>query len=217
MGSRAFRSTCFCLLLAAGILCAASLPAGAEDPPQEKPKQQTEKQQEATPPPGSLAAAAAGIKLQKADGDDSGSLVISDQNVKKAGKGAAVSEGSGSVAGSPAVPAPPGQQANAAASANAAADELQAQKVKVQNMEAQLAEYDKQLAAPPTDPKYPKYSNAPHSRSPGVIDPAQGQRDEYAKRLEEERAKLQELEKKANQAGVREAAPVPSAAQQQEK
>lgn len=150
------------------------------------------------------------IKLQKPQDDGSGSLVISDHNVKSVGKDAAVSQGSGSVAGSavaPAPSAPSAQQPSAATSANAAAEELQAQRIKVQNMETQLADYDRQLAEPSPDPHYPKYQDAPQFRSPGVIDPAQGQRDRLAKQLEQERARLQELEKKAKQAGVRDAQP----------
>ena len=211
MGSREKSAFFIWLVFAFGMVCFLAFPAGAEDPPKEQPEQQTGQQQETAPPAGSLAAAASRIKLQSPVDDGSGSPVISDHNVKSAGKGAAVSQGSGSVTGSAAPSAAAGQPA--AAKANAAADELQAQRVKVQNMEAQLADYDRQLAEPSPDPHYPKYQDAPQFRSPGVVDPAQGKRDQFAQQLEQERAKLQELEKQAKQAGVREAAPVPSAPQ----
>ncbi len=207
MGGREKSAFYLCLLFAFGMVCVPGFPAGTEDPPQEKAEQNAQ-QEETAPPAGSLAAAASRIKLQSPGEEGSGATVISDQNVKTAGKGAAVSQGSGAVTGSATPSAAAGQPA-AAANANAVADELQAQRVKVQNMEAQLADYDRQLAEPSPDPHYPKVQDAPQFRSPGVVDPAQGKRDQLAQQLEQERAKLQELEKKAKQAGVKEAEPIP--------
>jgi hypothetical protein len=192
-------------------LCVAVPAIWAEDPPKDQSEQQADQQPTPAAPAGSLAAAASKIKLQQPEGEGSGSLVITDQNVKSAGQGAAVSQGSGVATGAPPPAALTSGQRPAATDANAVADELQAQRVKVQNMEAQLADYDRQLAEPSTDPHYPKYSDAPQFRSPGVVDPAKGKRDELARRLEEERGKLVELEKKAGQAGVKQADPVPSA------
>lgn len=201
------------LLLAALLSCGLAVPVHAEDPPQEQTEEQASPQPTPTPQAGSLAAAASRIKLQKPEGDGGGSPVISDHNVKTAGEGASISQGGGTTMNSSplSMPASPARSSTAAAQANTAADQLQAQRIKVENMEAQLADYDRQLAEPSPDPKYPKYSDSPQFRSPGVVDPAMGKRDQLAQQLDQERAKLQELEKKANQAGSRDAEPVPTA------
>jgi len=70
-------------------------------------------------------------------------------------------------------------------------------------MEAQLAVYDEDLAAPSVDPKYPKWADSPYNRSGGVVDPAVAERDAYAEKLEQEKAKLEQLLKDAEGAGVR--------------
>ena len=199
------------LLIAAGLTFGAAVPCSAEDPPKEDPQLKAAGQQEA-PPAGSLAAAASKIKLQKPAEGEGGSVVITDKNVKKSGTGGALSQGSG---GSAAGAAPtlgsagtPGSSP-VASNANQLAEQVLAQKAKVDNMEAQLASYDEQLAAPSPDPRYPKYGNAPQFRTPGVVDPAQGKRDAYAAELEKERAKLRDMEKRAQQAGVKTAKPEP--------
>jgi len=198
------------LLLAGGLTLGAAVTALAEDPPKDDPEQKAQQQEQTesrqgSAPKGSLAAAASKIKLQKPADSESGGMVITDHNVKSAGSGAVVSQGSGSVssgaAGSPAASA--GTTASSATRADKLASELLAQKAKVDNMEAQLASYDKQLEAPPVDPHYPQWSKAPQFRGPGVQAPATSERDEYAKRLEEERAKLEQLLKEAEGAGVR--------------
>jgi len=196
------------LLLAVGLVLAVAVPTFAEDPPKEDPTLKQEAGQQEAPPAGSLAAAASKIKLQKPAEGEGGSVVITDKNVKKTGAGAAVSQGSG-VTSSGAAPALGSSGSSPVASnANQLAEQMLAQKAKVDNMEAQLASYDEQLAAPSPDPRYPKYGNAPQFRSPGVVDPAQGKRDAYAEALENERAKLRDMEKRAGQAGVKKAAPV---------
>jgi len=196
------------LLLAVGLVLVVAAPTFAEDPPKEDPELKQQAGQQEAPPAGSLAAAASKIKLQKPAEGEGGSVVITDKNVKKTGAGAAVSQGSG-VTSSGAAPALGSAGSSPVASnANQLAEQVLAQKAKVDNMEAQLASYDEQLAAPSPDPRYPKYGDAPQFRSPGVMDPAQGKRDAYAEELENERAKLRDLEKKAQLAGVKKAAPV---------
>lgn len=172
----------------------AALPAAAEDPAQQAPAA------EPTPTavPGSLAAAAAGIRLQTGGEGGSGGLVITDQNLKSVGAGAAISQGS-AVAVQPGaqVAAPP-----APAGANDLASRLLAQQARVDDLAAQLQSMDEQLAAPPTDPHYPKIDNAPQFRAPGVVDPARGQRDALAAVLEAERGKLEALRAEAAKGGV---------------
>jgi len=196
------------LLVAAGLTLGAAVPCLAEDPPKEDPELKQEAGQHEAPPAGSLAAAASKIKLQKPAEGEGGTVVITDKNIKKSGAGAAVSQGSGvSSAGvTPTLGA--SQGSSVASNANQLAAQVLAQKAKVDNMEAQLASYDKQLAAPSPDPHYPNYGNAPQFRSPGVVDPAHGKRDAYAAELEKEKAKLRDMEKRAQQAGAKTAAPV---------
>jgi hypothetical protein len=195
------------LLLIGGLILALVPPAIADDPPKEEPEKTATKQEQAStqqaPPAGSLAAAASKIKLQKPA--DSEGLVISDHNVKSTGSKAALSQGSGSAQPvSAAAPAAGAQQTTGTPTrSQQLAQELAAQKAKVDNMEAQLAQYNKDLAAPSADPKYPKWADSPYNRSPGVVDPAVAQRDEYAKRLEQEKAKLNQLLKEAQGAGVK--------------
>jgi hypothetical protein len=176
----------------------AALPAPAEEEPQQAPPAPTP-----TPVPGSLAAAAAGIRLQTGGGGDSGALVITDQNLKAVGAGAAISQGSAvGVQPGAQVAAPQAQVAPAAAGANDLASRLMAQQARVDELAAQLQSMDEQLAAPPTDPHYPKIDNAPQFRAPGVVDPARGQRDALAAVLEAERGKLEALRAEAAKGGV---------------
>jgi hypothetical protein len=153
--------------------------------------------------PGSLAAAAAGILLQIGGEGDPGAVVITDQNLKSVGAGAAVSQGStaGVQPGAQGV-APQAQVARAPAGANDLASRLLAQQARVDELAAQLQSMDEQLAAPPTDPHYPKIDNAPQFRAPGVVDPARGQRDALAAVLEAERGKLEALRAEAAKGGV---------------
>ena len=176
----------------------AALPAPADEEPQQAPPAPTP-----TPVPGSLAAAAAGIRLQTGGGGDSGALVITDQNLKAVGAGAAISQGSAvGVQPGAQVAAPQAQVAPAAAGANDLASRLMAQQARVDELAAQLQSMDEQLAAPPTDPHYPKIDNAPQFRAPGVVDPARGQRDALAAVLEAERGKLEALRAEAAKGGV---------------
>ncbi len=196
------------LLLAVGLVFVVAVPTLAEDPPKEDPELKQEAGQQEAPPAGSLAAAASKIKLQKPAEGEGGSVVITDKNIKKTGAGAAVSQGSG-VSATGAAPALGSSGSSPVASnANQLAEQVLAQKAKVDNMEAQLASYDEQLAAPSPDPHYPNLGDAPQFRSPGVVDPAQSKRNAYAADLEKEKAKLRDLEKRAGQAGVKTAAPV---------
>ena len=184
-------------LLAAGMLLAlaASHPATADDPPQATPPAATP-----TAVPGSLAAAAAGLRLQPAGETGSGSLVITNQNLKATGAGAAVSQGAAAVPPGPGPSAPQG--AAAPATANDVAARLLEQQARVDDIVTRLQSMDEQLAAPPTDPHYPKVDTAPQFRAPGVIDPARGERDALAAQLEAERAKLDALRAQAASAGV---------------
>ena len=175
-----------------------ALPATAQEDSQQAPPPPTP-----TAAPGSLAAAAAGIRLQTGGEGDSGAVVITDQNLKAVGAGAAVSQG-GAVAVQPGAQgvAPQAQVASAPAGANDLASRLLAQQARVDELAAQLQSMDEQLAAPPTDPHYPKIDNAPQFRAPGVVDPARGQRDALAAVLEAERGKLEALRAEAAKGGV---------------
>lgn len=176
----------------------AVLPAVADEEPQQAPPAPTP-----TAVPGSLAAAAAGIRLQTGGEGDSGALVITDQNLKSVGAGATISQGS-AVGAQPGalVVAPQAQVAPVPAGANDLALRLMAQQARVDELAAQLQSMDEQLAAPPTDPHYPKIDNAPQFRAPGVVDPARGQRDALAAVLDEERGKLEALRAEAAKGGV---------------
>lgn len=186
-----------------GLLALAlSLPVAADDP-----EQQPAPAPKPTPVPGSLAAAAAGLKLQGAGAGGEGALVISDQNLKSKGAGASLSQGGGAtVAPSQGSErAPVAAQAGTAAPATATdlASQLLAQQAKVDELEVRLAAMDQKLAEPSTDPRYPKYSDAPQFRAPGVVDPAQGERDATAAELEAARARLAELQAQGDKAGIR--------------
>ena len=186
-------------LLTAGMLLAvaASPFATADDPPQPTPPAATP-----TAVPGSLAAAAAGLRLQPAAEDGFGSLVITNQNLKATGAGAAVSQGAATVPPGPGPNAPQGPVAAAPAEANDLATRLLEQQARVDDIATRLQSMDQQLAAPPTDPHYPKVDTAPQFRAPGVIDPARGERDALAAQLEAERTKLEALRAQAASAGV---------------
>ena len=186
------------LLVAAMLLALAASPfATADDPPQPTPPAATP-----TAVPGSLAAAAAGLRLQPAGETGSGSLVITNQNLKATGAGAAVSQGAATVSPGPGPNAPQGPVAAAPAEANDLATRLLEQQARVDDIATRLQSMDQQLAAPPTDPHYPKVDTAPQFRAPGVIDPARGERDALAAQLEAERAKLDALRAQAASAGV---------------
>lgn len=182
------------VLLAALLVLAPAIGVAADEPePTPAP----------TPVPGSLAAAAAGLKLQRS-AEEGSALVITDQNLKAAGAGAAMSEGRGATvpptAGttSPPVATP----AVTAPQANDFGSQLLAQQAKVDELEARLAAMDRQLAAPSADPHYPKTDSAPQFRAPGVVDPAQAERDALAAQLEAERARLDGLRAQGEKVGI---------------
>jgi hypothetical protein len=187
--------------LAAVAIAAAllALPAGAAEPQQQAPPDPTP-----TPVPGSLAAAAAGIHLQPAAEGEPGSLVITDENLRASGAGGAVSQGGGAtVQPGPQTAAPQAPGAGPApAGQNDLAAQLLSQQAHVDELAARLQAMDEQLAAPPSDPHYPKYDTSPQFRAPGVVDPARGQRDALAAELETERGKLEALRKQAAASGV---------------
>lgn len=183
---------------AALVAFAVTLSASADDPPQ----QPAQPAATPTPVPGSLAAAAGGLRLQPADESASGALVITNQNLRATGAGAAVSQGAANVAPGPGPNAPQGPVAAAPAAANDLAARLLEQQARVDDLATRLQSMDEQLAAPPTDPHYPKVDTAPQFRAPGVIDPARGERDALAAQLEAERAKLEALRAQAASAGV---------------
>jgi hypothetical protein len=200
----------------AALLCLACLlavPLWADDPPQEDPEagaaQAEKKEPTPAPKPGSLADAAARIKLQQpAEGGSSG-LVISDQNLKEKGSGAALSQGTGAKLSGAAAggagqgkPAGPSMTPEQSAAANDIVQRYQAQLVVVQGLEVRLANWDERLAEPSHDPYYPKYSNSPQNRAPGQVDEAEGTRNLLAKHLAEERKKLDAIRNEAKRAGV---------------
>jgi hypothetical protein len=197
--AREFRSLRWLLPIVVTALLA-GLPAAADEDPPQAPPDPTP-----TAVPGSLAAAAAGIRLQTGAEGDSGALVITDQNLKAVGAGAAVSQGSAATVQPGAQGAAPQSGVAAApapANANDLAARLLAQQARVDELATKLQSMDEQLAAPPTDPHYPKIDTAPQFRAPGVIDPARGQRDALAAELEAERGKLEALRAEAAKGGV---------------
>jgi hypothetical protein len=187
--------------LAALLAVALVVPAAADEP-----EQQPAPEPKPTPVPGSLAAAAAGLKLQPA-AEGSSSLVITDQNLRAQGAGAAVSQGSSPGAAAVTPPAAQAAGAPVAQPAPAAggdlASQLLAQQARVDELETRLHAMDEQLAEPSPDPRYPKTNNAPQFRAPGVVDPAQGERDAVARELEAARARLAELQAQGDKAGIR--------------
>lgn len=202
MPPRTRRRADFRLLLAGVVALALSVPAVGDEPEQQPPPDP-----KPTPVPGSLAAAAAGLKLQGSEtGGDA--LVITDQNLRSSGAGASLSQGGGATTGpatGPKAAAAPATGAVSAAPAAASdlAGQLLAQQAKVDELEARLAMMDQKLAEPSPDPRYPKYNNAPQFRAPGVVDPAQGERDAVAAELEAARARLSELKAQGDKAGIR--------------
>lgn len=185
------------LLVASMMLAlAAAPPASADDPPEQAPPASTP-----TAVPGSLAAAAAGLRLQPAAETSSGSLVITNQNLKATGAGAAVSQGGGATV-APGPSGPQGTAGAAPATANDLAARLLEQQARVDDLATRLQDMDAQLAAPSPDPHYPKVDQAPQFRAPGVVDPARGERDAVAAQLEAERAKLEALRAGAAAAGI---------------
>ena len=194
------RSRALGWLAAAAIATVLAAPAaGADEPQQQAPPEPTP-----TAVPGSLAAAAAGIRLQTGTEGDSGSLVITDQNLRAVGAAGTVSQGSGAAVevGSPGSVPPPPAAGVAPAAANDLASRLLAQQALVDDLATKLQAMDEQLAAPPADPHFPKVDNSPQFRAPGVIDPGRGQRDALAAELETEQGKLEALRKQAAASGV---------------
>jgi hypothetical protein len=128
--------------------------------------------------------------------------VITNQNLKAVGAGASVSQGGAVAVQQGAQAGAPQTRVAAPANANDLAARLLAQQARVDELATKLQSMDEQLAAPPTDPHFPKVDNAPQFRAPGVIDPARGERDALAAVLEEERGKLEALRAEAAAAGV---------------
>jgi hypothetical protein len=203
------------------------LPASADEPPKEENEAQAAQseapKQAATPTStgSSLADAAAGIKLRQPAGGEGSGLVISDQNLKESGSGAALSQGAGAKisggaasAGTQAQPAG-GTSPEASARANEIVQRYHAQLALVEGLEVRLANWNKLIAEGSPDAHYKKFSDSPQNRPPGVVDEAEGQRDLLAKRLAEEQQKLDAIRKEAKGAGValsEAAAPPPAAA-----
>jgi len=202
-------------------------PVLAEDPPKGESEEATkeaasEKTQKAEEPVlkarptakrgSSLADVASRIRLNKPPADGSSGVVISDQNLQKVSSKGRISvagavepvageqaDGAGgqTVAGAPGNPDPQNNPANALL------EQYLAQRRKVDELEALVAHYDKQLAEPNPDPHYAYSHNSPQNRAPGMQDPATTKRDNAAKQLEEERKKLDEARRKATEAGAR--------------
>ena len=177
----------------------------ASEPAAEQPILKSEK----APAQGSsLAAAASKIRLQQPSGE--GGLVISNATLKKTEGQGSVSVGGGVTAsGAPTQKPGAGQGATSAVAAgssnplNALVEQYNQQKNVVLGLETRLKNYDEQLAKPSRDPHYPYLTHRPEDRAGGVQDPAKGQRDILAKRLDEERRKLDGLREQARRAGVK--------------
>jgi len=215
---RPLKSSANSIRVVAGFLCLAgalTFPAWGDDPPKEEPEAKAEQaegaKQDATPKPSgnSLADAAARIKLQKPAGGEGSGLVISDQNLKKSGSGASVAQGTGAQLSGSAATGSTTQgkkvgtmSPEASALGNDIVQRYHAQVAVVRGLEVRLANWDKRLAEGSADPHYPKFSNSPQNRPPGVVDEAEGTRDLLAKQLGEERKKLDGIRKEAQRAGV---------------
>jgi hypothetical protein len=202
------------------IIAIAALPVAAEDPPEETQGEQATQQatgQESSSEPvlkskpstssgNSLAAAASRIKLQKPAGEAGSGLVISNDNLKRAGSGGVMSVGSGATQAPAAQPSAASPEQGAAAGADNPANALVAQyhqqKQNVDLLTERLENYDKQLAQPNRDAHYADYHSSPHNRAPGVQDVNQLQRDALAKELEQEKKKLDALKKQAADEGI---------------
>jgi hypothetical protein len=202
-------------------------PVVAEDPPEGRSEddqkatasEQTQKEEEpvlkAQPTAkrgSSLADVAGRIKLNKPPADGGSGVVISDQNLQKVSSKGRISvagvadpvasEEAAGAAGQTGAGAPGGADAQNNP-ANALLEQYLAQKRKVDELEALVAHYDKQLDEPNPDPHYVYSHQSPQNRAPGVQDPAITKRDDAAKQLEEERKQLDEARRKATEAGVR--------------
>lgn len=187
-------------------------PAASEQQAKASEPAQPEERPTATPakaaPKGSLAAAAARIHLRRPPDEGEGGVVISDQNLRQMAAEGTVSEGGG-VGGSVVTGDKPaaGEQGGAVNPASALVGEYLQQKRTVDGLEERLKNFDQQLAKPASDPHFAQSQNSPQFRAPGVVDRAQKQRDDLAKQLAEERAKLDGIRERARRDGVELAAP----------
>ncbi len=173
-----------------------------------EPAQQADQLRKAPPPSNSLAAAAARIHLRRPADEGRGPVVITNQNLGEVAGRGTVSEGGGVGSSSVVSAAPAGdQQKGDVNPANELVGRYLEQTRTVEGLEARLKNFDQQLAKPARDPHNPQSQNSPQFRAPGVVDNAQKQRDEVAKQLAEERAKLEALRARARREGVELGAP----------
>ena len=135
--------------------------------------------------------------------------LISDQNLKKAGAGGTLSEGTGAGLTGPragTAAAQGGTSGTMGPEETSLANDLilryHARLAVVEGLELRLANFDRQLAEASTDPHYKNYTDSPQNRAPGVVDPAQRKRDLLAGQLEAEQAKLKVIRDEARRAGV---------------
>ena len=161
--------------------------AGADEP---QPKPTPEPTPVETKRPKSLADLASGIKIQPIEEEKSGSVVISNENLKEMGEGAVVSQGN-SIGGSPGA-----ARSNAARRGSGgtgqAGEDLQKE---IENLEVQLAAIRKAEAE---NRKANLYSGSgPQYRAGGVTDPLQTQREDIEKKLSDAQARLAAMEKAA--------------------
>jgi hypothetical protein len=208
--------------IAVGLMVLPAIPVAAEDEARTQSSteaDQAETQERAQEQPvlksaapaktgSSLADAASKIRLQTPAQE--GGLVISNHTLQKPGAMGTLSVGGG-------VSAATGSKTSGTTSAagakqgapgsdnplNALVQQYHEQLAVVQGLEARLEKYDEQLAEPARDPHYPYVTNRPQDRAPGVQDPAKGQRDLLAARLDEERKKLDGIREQARRAGVK--------------
>jgi hypothetical protein len=204
-----------------------AVPALAEDPP-EQPPEDPEKAEGAETPGSeapvlgsktsttkgsSLADVAGRIRLNKPAADGSGVVISNDNLSKVSSKGKISVAGSSTPASSAAGSGEPASTAGAGAAASADADAAKSpanelitryfdQKNKVDTLQFRLDDIDRQLAQPSPDPHYQYEHNSPQNRAPGVQDQGAVQREEVAKELAAERAKLEAIRREAQQKGI---------------
>lgn len=220
MSRRSPVSLSLCVVGVLAVLLTGVAPVAAEDPPEksgdanastatsDQPAQNGQpelKAKTSSKRGNSLADVAGRIKLHKPDAEGGSGIVISDRNLQKvSAKGRISVAGTTEPASDQQAQPPEGAAGEAEENpANQLAKQYQEQKRKVAELEATLESYDKQLAAPNPDPHYAYSHQSPQNRAPGVQDPATVKRDETAKQLEQERTRLEQIRRQAEQAGVR--------------
>jgi hypothetical protein len=169
---------------------------------QEEPAQQQQVVLEEAPPEArqgatSLSDFAAATKLQRPEGSENTSLVISNENLGELSKGAVLSEG---VAVNPTMPGIGkgfGQQQELERDWR---QRLQAQQLRVQDLEDRLSSVDGKVD------DYQQaglYFSSAHYRPGGVQDPVETFRTDLQKQLTTEQQKLDSLRQQARKDGVR--------------